>query len=131
MTYKNDEHKNGRRGKKRKKSLLGEKKSRRSQRTLFSLFFQRCATMSRQIGEYSQFLPAQEKPARITRRFCINVGTFRPRCLPARTISLKAPPPRPSRALLNFNLIALKVTECTAPSFEFTVLSHIPTASRA
>ena len=42
---------------------------------------------------------------------------------------VKSTPPRPSCALLNFNLIALKVTECTAPSFEFTVLSRIPTAS--
>lgn len=115
-------------GKKKKKKTIGLRKKRGNCTAFFAAALcndtaNRLVSICRPCQAASS---SQEKRAQITRHFCISVDVS-PRCLLARTIWLKAHGAATCTPL-NFNLIALKVTEYTALSFEFTVLSHIPTA---
>lgn len=128
VTCKNTERKKRKEGGRKKKETIGLRKKRGNCTTFFAAALcndtaNRLVSICRPCQVASS---SQEKRAQITRHFCISVDVS-PRCLLARTIWLKAHGAATCTPL-NFNLIALKVTEYTALSFEFTVLSHIPTA---
>lgn len=128
VTCKNTERKKRKEGEEKKKETIGLRKKRGNCTTFFAAALcndtaNRLVSICRPCQAASS---SQEKRAQITRHFCISVDVS-PRCLLARTIWLKAHGAATCTPL-NFNLIALKVTEYTALSFEFTVLSHIPTA---